>query len=186
MQVRSRWLIAAVFIAGLGYAAIPARARPASENRVTPQASDTRTRVEVTIPVQSLETYVSCATRIVRGRVVAQREQKTPNEIDMTVVWLDVTDTLKGKPSNFAEIVVAGSLNADGRGTLVKMAPRFHVGDEVVLFLWDAGEGSPTGILGLSHGTYSIDGESVRGLHAGPEQRTEDFLRDIRKLVKKN
>lgn len=161
----------------------PAAVRAADSPRITSAVKRT-TRVEVTIPRQSLDQYVRHATDIVRGRVTSQREVYRDRGIDYTVVSLAVDARIKGHANDVLEIKVAGTRNHPTHRTLVRAAPTFATGDEVLLFLDRHEPDAMPGILGLSQGVYRISDDGgqriVTGMHAGASSLLDAFESDLR------
>jgi hypothetical protein len=134
---------------------------------------DVRGRVHTSIVPVGLDVYARFASEVVHARVVGVEQRFPAGSIARTAYTLDVLAAVKGLRAGEIVVEVAGA-SRPGHALDVVDAPRFALGDEVVLFLWTNPSSAETGILGLSQGAYRVaraaDGIArVHGLHARAE-----------------
>lgn len=166
-MTRGPWRIAAALALVLGVAA-PARAMD-----VLPLGFDE---------------LVDRAARIVHGTVREVTSGRDADGIPATWITLDVAECLKGRDERTVTIKQFGVEEPLADGTLLRLPgiPRYHAGDEVVLFLHEpSGRGftSPVGLgLGFYRAERTATGRAVRA--ARPTRAAEDlpaFLERIRR-----
>lgn len=123
--------------------------------------SYSRTHVELA-PI-SLEAQASIATSIVRVRITSLATVLANASTVTTKVGISVLEWLKGEGDSEQVIHVAGGVNGNVFHR-VDAAPKFQVGEEVVLFLFRPAESDVTGILGLHLGVIRIS-DDVKPCH---------------------
>jgi hypothetical protein len=141
------------------------------------------------------------AVAIARGGVVAVNGQWTPDRRGVeTIVTLEVYEYLKGGLGETLQFRVPGGVLGRYRNVVVG-APRFDVGQQVIVFLGARGPTIPF-LLGLNQGVYRIErsdsgaavvtpppvmpgtvGPVVRGSAELIPARLADFERNVRALV---
>mgnify|MGYP002785848070 CR=1 FL=1 len=141
------------------------------------------------------------ARAIVRGHVVAVTAQWTEDRRTIeTVVALEPERYLKGRLGDLVYFRVPGGTLGRFRN-IVMGAPRFEVGQRVIVFLGASGPRVPF-VLGLSQGVYRVGvtsagaemvapppllpgvaGPVVRGAASLRPARLSDFERDVQTLV---
>lgn len=133
-----------------------------------------------------LGTYARVSSEIVHARVLGSRVAIEPGMPILTVWRLEVLGAVKGWSRGQVDVALAGGESDDVTVTLLH-APRFVVGEEVVVFL-SQGENSayPT-VLGLDQGAYSVVRDEhglrrVSGLHASAAPLAE-FLGEVGELA---
>jgi len=130
-------------------------------------------RFYVNTPRIPLDAAAQLATEIVHGRVEDVRAEFPERGVAKTIYTLRVFRALKGAQDAVIDVAVGGAVGDD---TIVDVvgAPKFSLGEELVLFLWTSPVDNETGVLGLSHGVYRVtteDGTSyVTGDHADHEE----------------
>ena len=77
-----------------------------------------------------------------------------------TVVTFDVTRALTGEPGETATLAFLGGTLDDGRSLVVTGMPQFGLGEEVIVFAYDAPYYSP--IVGFSQGLWRLSEEGFR------------------------
>ncbi|PWU10312.1 MAG: hypothetical protein C5B51_04530 [Terriglobia bacterium] len=105
----------------------------------------------------SLDEMISKSTAIVRGKVTGSSAALS-GPIVYTHYAVAVSETLKGGPQSFVDVVVPGGVANNVRQSFAG-SPEFKTGDEFVFFLW-TGRSGLTQIIGLTQGLF--------GLAAGP------------------
>jgi hypothetical protein len=123
-----------------------------------------------TIPRLDLSAYAGLATEVVHAYVADTSRRTSGPGIERTVIDLEVLLALKGDVSRAPRSFVIDGVDEPGSRTLLAGAPRFTIGDELVLFLWTDATGT-TGLLGLGGGAYRVAPGAdrrakVSGLHA--------------------
>jgi hypothetical protein len=123
------------------------------------------------------------ADNIVLGTVVAKHSEWHANYVQQrsllyTVYALATEDVLKGQAGGSIEFRVVGG--EDGTTTLtVPGAPRFEVGERVVVFLRDPIPDAVTDIVGLEQGKFTVVDETV----AENGMELDDFISLISKTL---
>ena len=115
----------------------------------------------------SVEKMVEAAQIIVRARCVLNEPRWDRGEI-WTFTSFEVKDTWKGAPNTFVTIRLLGGTLGPLTST-VSGVPKFHVGDEVILFLEPTTRGDLT-VASWEQGTFRIAGEA----RSGAEVVTQD------------
>lgn len=104
--------------------------------------------------------------------VARVRCRNTTTSADSNLVWtlttFEVTEAWKGEPPPRFTIRLPGG-EAAGRRVAVEGAPRFAIGEEVVLFLEPA-RGSYMNIVSWAQGTFRVR----RNPHTGTEEAMQD------------
>ena len=117
-----------------------------------------------TVVKMDLPSLVKEADRIVQARV-DHIDVKWEDKMAYTYVYLNVEDPMKGERRSTAIIRQMGgqigSLNVDVPGM-----PKFAPGEEVIVFLKDAGNGAYH-VLGLNQGKYAVNDETAISNTAG-------------------
>ena len=138
----------------------------------------------------ALEQVTHEAARIVHGTVVDVRSGRDDSGLPATWITLAVARTLKGVAASeltFKQYGVAEPL-ADGTITRVAGLPRYHVGEEVVLFLRADSRRGFTSPVGFSQGTYRVSRagglpEVRRDLGSGVPQQLDAFFTEVARLA---
>jgi hypothetical protein len=127
-----------------------------------------------TVLASTIEGLSRASDAVVRGRVegVASRRQGGRIVTDVAIARAEVW---KGSAPAHLTVVVPGG-EVDGIGQQVAGAPAFSAGEDVVVFLANAGRGR-FGVVGLAQGKYRVEGTTARvkldGLdRVGPAART--------------
>lgn len=145
-------------------------------------------RVHLEIAHQSLENYARFSDAIVVAKVTSWSESYRDDRMAETVYGIEVQDRLKGEIPDQSQIHVAGA-EYGPRIVRVVGAPRFEIGEQVLLFLCRDAATNEFGILGLGGGTYRIheDGADlqVTGMHSALRSLSS-FKSEIRGLIEKN
>ena len=99
------------------------------------------------------------ATHIVHGKIQSIESHQQKGQIN-TVVTLEVKRWSKypspsTRPKTFA-FEIPGGTSGD-LSQVVPGTPRYHVGQEVVLFLWQPSPARTPRLMGLSQGSYHIE-----------------------------
>jgi hypothetical protein len=115
----------------------------------------------------SIEQMASAATTIARGRCVTNESRWEKGEI-WTISTLEIEDVWKGAAGARISVRLIGGHSGHFIST-VSGVPRFHPGEEVVLFLEPAQDGAFT-VAGWMQGTFRIG----RDPHSGAERVTQD------------
>lgn len=137
--------------------------------------------------VRRIDFDESCrlATSVVRVRIDAQEASFPRHGIARTYVDATVLDMLKGDAVEKIRFAVPGAKTTK-RWVHVAGAPRFEVGDEVVLFLENTRPGMWV-CLGLSAGVYRVDRSGVQprvlGFHAREGETVAAFGDRVRASV---
>jgi len=94
------------------------------------------------------------ADRAVRGTVITLSPRQTPAGYIETVVDLQVKETLHGPPAPTARLIAPGGI-LEGVQLQIEGAPRFQLGDEVVVFL------QQQRIVGFGQGAWRVTGDQA-------------------------
>ena len=117
----------------------------------------------VLVPIEFRE-LVASAPVIVHGRVVGVRSDWIESRRSIeTFVTIEASEYLKGDLGERVTIRVPGGQLGRYRTVFVG-APSFQEGDEVVLFLRTADQGTPW-IVGLSQGAFRVAVDPASGRH---------------------
>ena len=139
--------------------------------------AQTVTTVSTLIPHQSLGTYLETADVIVRATLEAERgpQRSGAQRLPHSELTLEVHELMKGEAD---EVIVDFPVVDSGPHRVrVEGAPELALGDECIFFLKHHGDHFV--LLGLGQGTYRVDQETVRGLHAD-ELPVADFTATLR------
>jgi hypothetical protein len=156
-------------------------AQPPQDPQARPSPSSTSvTRVYATIPRLELSAYAGVATEVVYAYVTGTSRRAPGPVIERTVIDLDVRFALKHGAAAAPRSFVIDGIDEPGSKSILVGAPRFAVGDEVVLFLSTDRTTGTTGLLGLGGGVYRVRPDAqgrpaVSGLHA-KEAALDAFL----------
>ena len=152
----------------------------------TPRPPEHRTRLQLSIPPQSLATQACLATRIVHGIVAGLDTAVIDGGGVVTDLEVNVLDCIKGSAAQGVKIRCAGGRHGDHQVD-VPSAPRLQRGDEVVLFLTNSGQGETDGILGLQQGTLHVqrqgEAPTVHGPLAPAGETLTTFLDRVRSTL---
>src|SRR5262249_46966053 len=127
--------------------------------------------------------YVQGASDVAMARVVDQRDAVLPTGMLCTEYTAQVSQAVKGAPSQVIKVRVAGGHSSD-QDVVVPGAPSFAIGETVLLFLqhYQDNTGDWYGVLGLSDGVYRVqpwsqdDLGTVSGRHAPSGTPMVEFL----------
>lgn len=110
-----------------------------------------------TVLYQTLEEMVRAADQIVTGRVVGVRSQVNARRNAIhTFVTIEADEYLKGgRGGNLVTLRILGG-EAEGYRLVVPGAPRFQVGEEVLVFS-QGGAGRIPSVLGLAAGKFTLE-----------------------------
>jgi hypothetical protein len=104
----------------------------------------------------SLKEMAASAGTVVTGRVVEVREGRHPQypNVKVTYITMTVEDTLKGQANRQTQHTFMQFGGAAAR--LVHELPTYHLGEEVVLFLYPESQYGFTSPVGGSQGQFSV------------------------------
>lgn len=170
-------------LAGLYVGLHPATAEPAESNAtLAGQEPEHFTNIRPEIARVDLDTYVSLAQEILRGKVVYVAPIEGDARMPWTEIGVRVEEIYKGNPPDLVPVRVVG-LNGHA-DMIVPNAPLFAQGEEVLLFLNTVENESWRGILGLGEGTYRIADSRVIGRHAEAGDSVDRFEERIAMRLK--
>jgi hypothetical protein len=138
----------------------------------------------------SLAAVTQEAAHIIQGTVLDVRSGRDESGLPSTWITLAVTRTLKGAHSaqlTIKQYGVAAPL-PDGTITRVSGLPRYHAGEEVVLFLRGTSRRGFTSPVGFAQGAYRVQRSGGRALVRTDEasrgtQDLDEFLNEVTTLA---
>ncbi len=108
-----------------------------------------------TLVAKSVEESARTSDAVVRGTVVSTASRWDAGHI-VTDVEIAVTSAWKGQPGSKVTVTIPGGVVGD-LGQHVDAAPKFTVGEDVVVFVQRAPNGRMNRVNGLAQGKYHVE-----------------------------
>lgn len=154
-------------------------------------------------PTLSAITYVVPADRfeierssaIIVGRVLGSHVERVPESGLETVTDVALEEAIKGNPGFLVQVHVPGGVMAE-EGSLLPEAPSFAAGEQVLLFLYQRGDGSfaindlQLGAFHFAEGLFVRDESELAGwdpggrIHEERPRAAERFLAYVRSVAR--
>lgn len=117
-----------------------------------------------TLAALSLEQVTDASDLVVRGTVESMSVEMDVHGHAITVVEVEVTESLKGavEVGDFLRVESPGG-TIDGQTMLVASAARYSVGEDTLLFLSEHADGMSYGTVGMTLGKYSVRPDPLDG-----------------------
>lgn len=109
---------------------------------------------------KSVEESARTSDAVVRGTVLSTASRWAAGHI-VTDVEIAVASAWKGQPGSRVTVTIPGGV-VDDLGQHVDAAPKFTVGEEVVVFVQRAPNGRMNRVNGLAQGKYRVEGGLAR------------------------
>jgi hypothetical protein len=135
---------------------------------------------------KNLEDLFKESTLIVKGTVTDLRYEWNPEHTLITsYITIFVKEQYKGTPPKQTVVIKQIGGELDGYFTEVIGAPKFKVGEEIVIFL-EPSENDFYHVHGMFQGKYKIEEGKARHIDDSRTLPLEDFESKINELVKKH
>ena len=134
-----------------------------------------------TLVAKSVEEAARTSDAVVRGTVVSATSHWAGSHI-VTDVEIAVSSAWKGQPGDRVTVTIPGGVVGD-IGQHVDAAPKFTVGEDVVVFVQRAPNGRINRVNGLAQGKYRVESGLARPDTDGVRLEAREQLRPGEKLV---
>jgi Tfp pilus assembly protein PilZ len=142
----------------------------------SPARGEIGARVYVTIPDLTLENQELISTDIVRATVVSTHKVRGTSGKPCMETRVSVRNNLKGDATGELRVRVIG----DGETLVAPQAPRFRVGEEVVLFLAPQSNPEYFTLVGLRQGVVRVGTEDkLTGWHVREDEGYPAFRQRV-------